>query len=391
MGTTALLLICLACLAQANATDTFPVETIDTESEAVPVEDPIPPPPAATIEGVADPRHELQTSRMISKFTRVFGSSPVDEMEEIPAVESTEAPPEDDFAIRPFSKPFELINLLLEPVRQANLLLPEQLDPFAERGDGGPTNPNEERRKEELRKEKLRQQQKLLQSRPDARFDEKWHVQLQAGGSFRQGNNPSTNVNAQFRGERHTIHSDFVSRFGAFYSQQQGSTANRRIFGETNYDRNLRGRWISYVRQDAEWDTARLINIRAVSSVGIGFRFVDRVQERLIARLGPTMSYVDYDETAQNGDETRSGWLIEGDYRRLIGEASRFELTSTAFPDFDSEQQFRIRTEGALLFPIGRASVWSWKVGVRHEYIMNPVMGTNPNDVEGYFSIVYTR
>ncbi len=82
---------------------------------------------------------------------------------------------------------------------------------------------------------------------------------------------------------------------------------------------------------------------------------------------------------------------MEADYRRVIGEASRFELTSSAYPDFDSNQQFRIRTEAALLFPIGKASVWNWKVGVRHEYILDPVLNTKPNDIEGYFAIVYTK
>ncbi len=135
----------------------------------------------------------------------------------------------------------------------------------------------------------------------------------------------------------------------------------------------------------------RLINIRALTSAGLGFKFIDSIRERLLARVGPTASYLDYDAKAQAEDEFRSGWLVEADYRRVIGEASRFELTSSAYPDFDSNQQFRIRTEAALLFPIGKASVWNWKVGVRHEYILDPVLNTQPNDIEGYFAIVYTK
>lgn len=305
--------------------------------------------------------------------------------------------PDPDFELRPLARPLGIVGVILEPVREANLLLPEGLDPFtrAPREEPIPTEEEERRNKEIL--ERLKRQRELLGTSsifPHASatvMDEGWRFQAQAGGSFRAGNNSAGNVNSQLRAERHSLFSDFLARLQAFYTQVEQGDANRRVFGEMNFDRSLRGHWICYVRQELEYDEARLIDLRTVTSGGIGFRFIDAVYERLIARTGPTASYIDYGNTDDADAEFISGWLIEGEYRRVLGESSRLEMTSTLFPDFDSEQQFRVRTEGAVLFPIARASAWNWKVGIRHEYILDPVASTNPNDVEGYFSIVYTR
>lgn len=344
--------------------------------------------PVAFIQSVSLFEEEEHRHRGLNLFPHVFGGEKVAETE-------AGGNSEDGYVLKPISEPLGLVKVILDPVKEANKLLPEQLDPFHSKEEV--VTEETIRAEEEAKKEKLRKQQMLLNTNPGSRLDalmgldSRWHFQVQAGGSFRQGNNPSTNVNTQLRAERYTIYSNFVSRFGAFYSEQTGSQPNRRVFGQGTYDRNLRGRWFAYVREDLEWDAIRLINIRALTSAGLGFKFIDTTRERLLARVGPTASYLDYDRRAQAQDEFRSGWLVEGDYRRIIGEASRFELTSSAYPDFDNNQQFRIRTEAALLFPIGKASVWSWKVGVRHEYIMNPVITTKANDVEGYFSIVYTK
>lgn len=336
---------------------------------------------------------DVQAAKSDDKKTdsRVFGRSRIWE-ESDPTLG-----PSSDFELRPLSQPFSIVQVILEPVREVNLLLPKTLDPFAKapQEESIPTEDEERRNKEII--DRLKKQRELLgtsgifRNGPAKLLNNGWRFQAQAGGSFRAGNNSAGNVNSQLRVERHSLGSNFMARLQAFYTQVEEGDANRRVFGETNFDRNLRGHWICYVRQELEYDEARLLDLRSVSSGGIGFRFIDAVYERLIARTGPTASYIDYGETDDAAAEFSSGWLIEGEYRRVLGETSRFEMTSTMYPDFDSEQEFRIRTECAVLFPIATISPWNWKVGVRHEYILDPVADTNPNDVEGYFSIVYTR
>ena len=84
--------------------------------------------------------------------------------------------------------------------------------------------------------------------------------------------------------------------------------------------------------------------------------------------------------------------MFESEYRLILGESARFEWTSTAYPDFDNEQQLRTKTDVALLFPIGGVtSKWNWKIGARHFYQFNPVNGAVPNDVEAYFNILFAK
>jgi hypothetical protein len=343
------------------------------------------PSPSASIASVSVADTDMPATSSFLEFDRIFGPSRVNELDKPTSSDLSE----ESYVLKPL-QPWTVVGLMIQPVKEANLLLPKRLDPFSRRGLDGTGNATQEEVEQAIL-EKRRAQMRLLNPGAIVRLDNNWHFQVQAGGSFRQGTTSATNINTQTRVERHSLASDFVARLGAFYSETQGGQDNRRVFGQANYDRNLRGRWLAYVRQDLEWDEIRLFNLREVTSFGIGFRFIDSVKERMVARLGPTASYIDYAAAARNVDEFKSGWLLELDYRRLIGESTRLEFTSTAFPDFDSEQQFRIRTEGALIFPIGRPKAWSWKLGLRHEYIMDPVITTQPNDVEGYFSIVYTR
>jgi hypothetical protein len=183
-----------------------------------------------------------------------------------------------------------------------------------------------------------------------------------------------------------------MARVAITYNRNGDDDINRQALSEFNIDRNLRGRWVGYAREYLEYDQARLINLRTVTSSGLGFKFINRLRSRLIVRTGPTVSYITYAPEAEQDAEFRSGWLLESDYRRLIWETVRIEWTCSAFPDFDSEQQFRVRNEAALLFPIGgKTSPWNWKLGVQHDYQLNPVENTKPSDVFGYFSIAYTR
>lgn len=363
--------------AAAQSTATSPAtdlidKSIDTETIDIVDQ------PSATIESIELEGHPSQ-DHVRKKFARIFGPSPLENI-----IDSGHP---EDYVLKPL-KPLSMVGVILEPVKEANLLLPKRLDPFTPNTDEVAV-PTEDESKQEL--EKIKQQQKLLDLTISGKFDSNWHFQAASGGSFKQGNNPGVTVNAQLSAEKRTLNAYFLSRLSAYYNQLQGAKPNRRVYGELNYDRNLRGRWITYARQEVEWDQARLINIREVTSLGIGFKFADSVKERLLVRLGPTGSYISYAPPSASQSEARSGWLTEVDYRRIIADMSRLQLTSTAYPDFNTSQSFRIRTEAAVLFPIGRTLAWNWKVGVRHEYIMNPVATTVPNDVEGYFSIAYIK
>ncbi|MFO0948377.1 MAG: DUF481 domain-containing protein [Planctomycetota bacterium] len=306
-----------------------------------------------------------------------------------------------DSEVRVIEVPKSVISVMMGPVREANLLLPKRLDPFNDAAlaiDSNELVPTdavpEIKAKEPFN---LAKQRELLgislasrQNVPEK--DAKWKFFAEAGGSFRQGNTSNTNIHSLLRTERHSINADIMGRIGVTYNRNGDDDTNRNILGEGLIDRNLRGRWVLYGRENLEYDEVRLINIRTVTSSGLGFKFINRLTSRLIVRTGPTISYISYAPSADTAANMRSGWLLESDYRRLLGESARVEWTCSAFPDFASEQEFRIRNEAALLFPIGgKQSPWNWKLGVRHDYQVNPVDNTRASDVEGYFSIAYTK
>lgn len=290
--------------------------------------------------------------------------------------------------------PLYMCNIMLGPVREANMLLPQRLDPFSEKETSEPwiePLPIADAAKEEYSAEE--QAKYLGRSKMDLPGSaEGWHWQATLSGSFRQGNASTTNVRSLLQMERRTKHSMLQGKVGGDYNRTGDGNDNQRANGEILFDRNLRGRWICYARDSAEYDAAALIDLRSITSAGLGFKFIDRLRSRLIARTGPTVSYWLFAPEADSPDEIRSGWMLESEYRRMLGKATRVEWTATAFPDFDNEQQFRVRNEASIIFPIGGPkSPWNWKLGVNHTYQLNPVDATKTSDVEGYFAITFAK
>lgn len=294
--------------------------------------------------------------------------------------------------------PLGIMDLMLSPVREANLLLPKRLDPFSTTGDD-PILPgilSDRPPEKEADSFSVEEQAKILGNQklgPTGLTAEgqKWKWQVEAGGLFRQGNTAANNLNAQLQADRLSTTSHFQSKFGAVYNNNGVDRPNRRFFGLLQLDRNLRGRWLAYCREEVDSDRAALVRIRSVTSTGLGFKFINEVDKLWIARTGPSFSYALFEDQPETSTPS-GGWFLESDFRRRIWEGSRFEWITTMFPDFSAEQQLRIRTDLALLFPIGgKTSKWNWKIGARHFYQLDPVPGALPNDVEVYFTVLYTK
>ena len=299
-------------------------------------------------------------------------------------------------------EPGPAVAVMVGPVRDARLLLPEKVEPLV-----APLMPPLRVLHEVLPKADVtpddvdrKMQAKLLgknllgsRSKDTDPAEAVWDWELAAGGSFRQGTTTNNNFHADFDFERHSRQTDFTGSIGAILNQNGGDDPNRRLFGSATHDRNLRGPWLFYARDESEYDEVRQIDFRTVASAGLGYRFLDLLDRRWVVRTGPSLQYVNYDNVrAMTDDSFDAGWFFESDYRRAFSETVRFELVTTAFPDFSRADRFRVRNVGAFVFPIGgRESRWNWKVGLRHEYQIEPVDEVPSTDVQGYFAVGYTR
>lgn len=220
----------------------------------------------------------------------------------------------------------------------------------------------------------------------------KWKYRVEGGGNFRYGTVNTTNVNTVLGAERRSGYSIFASKFGATYNQVDDATPNRRFIGDSKYDHFVSGRWIVYGKEELENDQARHIDLRSVTSAGLGYRLLDDQKSRWIARTGPTVTFLNQNNPGPDDVSTvRSGWLVESEFRRIFWEHCRFEWNASLFPNFAAEQAFRIRNEVGVLFPIGsHKSCWNWKLGLRDEYTESPGAAVRPHDTEMYFAIVYS-
>src|SRR5688572_27649649 len=162
-----------------------------------------------------------------------------------------------EFADQALSASRNLFEVVMRPLRDSPQLLP---------WNDAPIEPAPEAAKAKALGGNLF----VLGDTPEAKAFWKWRVE--GGGNFRQGNTSTNNVNAVFNAERRSAVSAFLGRFGATYNQVDGNGQdNRRFFGDATYDRHWRGRWICYSRQELENDQARRIDVRSISSTGLGY------------------------------------------------------------------------------------------------------------------------
>jgi putative salt-induced outer membrane protein YdiY len=274
--------------------------------------------------------------------------------------------------------PVDMAKIILAPVRDSYQLIPGKQEPVL------PVRPPV--KDDPLGTTTLMVTDAALVPQP------KWKYRVEGGGNFRYGTVNATNVNTVLGAERRSGFSIFTSKFGATYNQLDDAVANRRFFGDSKYDHFVSGRWILYGKEELENDQARRLDLRSVSSAGLGYRLLDDKTARWIARTGPTVTYLNQNNPGPDDVSTvQSGWLFESELRRIFWDHCRFEWNASVFPNFTARHSFRIRNEVGVLFPIGsHKSTWNWKIGLRDEYTESPGVEVRPHDTEMFFAIVYS-
>jgi len=312
--------------------------------------------------GIAIPRARPASERTLKEQTVEFAATIKEEVVELPSV-----------AVH---APIDMMKVVLGPIRDSYQLVPgwqEPVLPVPQVKDDplGTTN--------------------LMVRDANSLVAPKWKYRIEGGGNFRYGTADTSNINTLFAAERRSAYSLFTTKFGATYNHLDNAADNRRFFGDSKYDWFMSGRWIVYSKEELENDQARHIELRSVTSAGLGYRMLDDASVRWIARTGPTVTYLNQNNPGPDDTSTvRSGWLIDSEFRRIFWEHCRLEWNCSVFPNFAQQQTIRIRNEVGVLFPVGHKSCWNWKMGLRDEYTENPGPTVSPHDTEMYFAIVYS-
>ncbi|MEZ6048074.1 MAG: DUF481 domain-containing protein [Planctomycetaceae bacterium] len=215
-----------------------------------------------------------------------------------------------------------------------------------------------------------------------------WTKRFEVGARFLDGNSEETSLNSDARFENRCF--DYTTRFdlGAKWGNARGVQTSNQVFGNGNIDIGEVGSWIFYVSSQNQYDELQDLDYRGTLSTGLGYRFLDDDDRRLICRLGPGVTAEEY-HTPGN-DRVTADIFGEAEFQWPLFDRTRFESKSTIRPSIEDYEIFRFTNDMAVLVQLDEDSTWQFKLGLKHEYNSQPAALRKKSDFTTVFQLVYT-
>jgi len=217
----------------------------------------------------------------------------------------------------------------------------------------------------------------------------RWTKRVEAGARLIDGNSDEDFLSAAAKFER--AGNNWLAQIDLFgrYGKSDGDVTTNRWSGNVNYDYGRHGKWIVFATAKNEFDEFENLDYRGTYSSGIGYRFFNEEQRRLIVRLGPAFTYEQFDEpknirtTPDGFGELEIDWPL---FRR-----SSFETKTTVHPSLRNFNVLRLVSDNGLLFQLDEAGQWKLKFGFRVEFNNRPNNDREPTDYTTNVLLVFTH
>ena len=218
-----------------------------------------------------------------------------------------------------------------------------------------------------------------------AKHQTKWSSTIEAGGVMKEGNTDLLTARGAFELRRATDDDLLKFYIRAAYAEQDDIRSSNEIIGGVDYENWFAGRWSWYTRIELEYDEFENLDLRTTAAAGLGYRWLKRENLDLKTRAGVGYVY----ESFTNGVTDDKGIIDLGlAFRWDIVDDVRFTQDTNYSPSFDGADDYRLRLDTALTFPLGNSDKWKFKIGMLNEYDSMPEPGVDRLDNTYYTSFV---
>ena len=218
---------------------------------------------------------------------------------------------------------------------------------------------------------------------------EQWTRRVELGGRLRDGNTEEDYVNVRGRFERSDENRMLSFDLGGRYGFVNGRPSENRWYGNSTLDISRKGSWILFLTNKNEFDEFENLDYRGTLAGGLGYRFFNEKQRRLIFRLGPGVTFERFHGPRLY--RTTPDLLGEAEFRWPLMDRTQFEHKSTINPSAGDFEIFRIVSNYGLLMRLDEGKRWSLKFDVRHEYNSKPNKGRRHSDYTTSVLLLYER
>lgn len=215
--------------------------------------------------------------------------------------------------------------------------------------------------------------------------DKPWKGNVDAGLTLQRGNREAltTNIKTNFSLER--IKDNFYFNSLLLFETTNGTKSADEQHGAFKYERKHKERLYSFHQESVEHDEIEKLNIRSITSSGMGYRFIERENLKYKSEIGPSYTY----ERFQDGIIRTSPGLRIGNYLDWqIFDSTALYAKVDFIPVVDSPIQWRLESDVGLRQKLNEHI--SWNISWINQYDSDPsAEGVSNNDATILSTIGY--
>ena len=180
--------------------------------------------------------------------------------------------------------------------------------------------------------------------------------------------------------------------YDLYLSYNKADKKNTPIVDETKFGIEYDSRFFDalswYAKTDLENDKLEEIDLRATSSLGLKYSWIEQKNYQLSARSGMAFKY---EKSSRSISEDQNDPAIDLGLEYLHNIKDRLVLESdlSYVPSLDEFEDFLISKDTALVFPLSKDMDWHVRSGLNGTYNSTPVIGKEELDLKYYLRLVY--
>ena len=134
-------------------------------------------------------------------------------------------------------------------------------------------------------------------------------------------------------------------------------------------------------------DAIPSVNLRSTSAAGLSYRWINKEDHTLVARLGPGYRYTDYESNKADESSMTLDLGLAHYYR--VNDFLSIKTDITYVPGLGGSGNDRLVQDSALVFPLAGNRQWKIRMGIRNEFESEPAVSENL-DTTYYTRIIYS-
>jgi putative salt-induced outer membrane protein YdiY len=203
----------------------------------------------------------------------------------------------------------------------------------------------------------------------------------------KQGNSEDFSIGGNFEAKLKGEHDELLLSAEYENREKNGDKTADRSGGGVSYEVFRRDAIGWYLRSEIEMNAITAVDLRSTSATGLSYRWINKEDHTLVARLGPGYRYTGYESNKEDESSMTLDLGLAHYYR--VNDFFSIKTDITYVPALGGSGNDRLVQDSGLVFPLAGNRKWKVRMGIRNEFESEPAVRENL-DTTYYTRIIYS-